>query len=50
MTALQERQYPVFVQQFLIDGAQAIQVYFDGVEIEQRYPKFVGCVISCRAL
>ena len=41
LAAFDQRQHPVFVQELLIDFAQAVEVYLKGVEIEERHTEFV---------
>ena len=43
LAAFDERQDPVLVQQLLIDDAQAVEVNFYGVEIEEWHAEFVRC-------
>jgi len=33
----------MFAEEFLVDGAQALHVDLDGIEVQQRYAELVGC-------
>jgi hypothetical protein len=41
LTALDERQHAVLVDEFLVDGSNTVDVEVDGVKVHQRHAEFM---------